>query len=325
MEQTSVKKQSKSCRGAIRCALHDRRKWLAGRDKSCPYMILIVLFLLFVLSGCKHQDKIVIGSKNFSEQVILGELLSQYVEKKLHLTVDRRLNLGGTFICHKALLAGDMDLYVEYSGTAYTAILKKEPKNDPKQVFAETKDAYQKQFDCEWTSPLGFNNTFAMIIRGEDARRLGIHTISESAKYSPQWKAGFGYEFMERKDGFPGLSSTYNLQFAETPKVMDLTLTYKAVAEKKVDFIAGNSTDGLIPKLDLFVLEDDKHYFPPYEAAPVVRKATLQKFPGLQKALEDLGGTIPEQTMRQMNYSVDVEHRDVKEVVAEFLKQHFKL
>jgi glycine betaine/choline ABC-type transport system substrate-binding protein len=287
--------------------------------------ITIVVLLIAFLFGCQKQQKLVIGSKNFSEQVILGELLSQYVEKKLHIPVDRRLNLGGTFICHKAMLAGEMDLYVEYSGTAYTAILKREPKNDPKQVFAETKAAYEKEFDSEWTSPLGFNNTFAIIIRGEDARRLGIHTISESSKYSPQWRAGFGYEFMERKDGFPGLSETYNLHFAESPKVMDLTLTYKAVSEKKVDFIAGNSTDGLIPKLDLFVLEDDKHYFPPYEAAPVVRKEALEKFPGLEKALNDLGGKIPEQAMRQMNYSVDVEHRDAKDVVAEFLKQHFKL
>jgi len=326
MEQTDLSVCCNFRRGAIHRALFAFSNHGEGRDKSRPYKRLIVFIVLITfLLGCQSKQKLVIGSKNFSEQVILGELLSQYVEKTLHLTVDRRLNLGGTFICHKALLAGEMDLYVEYSGTAYTAILKREPKNDPKQVFAETKQEYEKQFNCEWTAPLGFNNTFAMIIRGEDARRLGIHTISESAKYSPQWKAGFGYEFMERKDGFPGLSATYNLHFSETPKIMDLTLTYKAVAEKKVDFIAGNSTDGLIPKLDLFVLEDDKHYFPPYEAAPVVRKAALDKFPGLQKALEDLGGAIPEQAMRQMNYSVDVEHRDVKDVVAEFLKQHFKL
>lgn len=284
----------------------------------------VIVMLLFLLC-CNQQQKIVVGSKNFSEQVLLGELVSQYIEKKLNVPVDRKLNLGGTFICHKALLSGEMDLYVEYTGTAYTAILKREPKSDPRQVFIETKDAYEKEFQAEWTAPLGFNNTFAMIIRGEDARRLGIHTISEAAKYTPQWRAGFGYEFMERKDGFPGLSAVYNLHFAESPKVMDLTLTYKAVAEKKVDFIAGNSTDGLISKLDLFVLEDDKHYFPPYEAAPVVRKATLQKFPGLKQALEELGGKISEQQMRQMNYAVDGEHRDVKQVAAEFLKQNFKL
>jgi len=284
------------------------------------YLSLILALLLLC---CSQQEKLVVASKNFSEQVILGELLSQYIEQKLKIPVERKLNLGGTFICHKALEAGQIDAYVEYTGTAYTAILKREPKNDPAAVLAETRDAYRKEFDAEWTAPLGFNNTFAMIIRGEDARRLGIKTLSEAAKYTPQWKAGFGYEFMERKDGYPGLSATYGLKFADSPKIMDLTLTYKAVAEKQVDFIAGNSTDGLIAKLDLFVLEDDKHYFPPYQAAPVVRIETLQKFPGLEEALNQLGGKITEQEMRQLNYAVDVEHRDVKQVVADFLKRSF--
>jgi osmoprotectant transport system substrate-binding protein len=282
------------------------------------YLSLIVVVLLVC---CSQEKKLVIASKNFSEQVILGELLSQYIEQKMKLPVERKLNLGGSFICHKALEAGQIDAYVEYTGTAYTAILKRAPKNDPAAVLAETREAYRKDFDAEWTAPLGFNNTFAMIIRGEDARRLGIRTLSESAKYTPQWKAAFGYEFMERKDGFPGLSQTYGLKFAEQPKIMDLTLTYKAVAEKQVDFIAGNSTDGLIPKLDLFVLEDDKRYFPPYQAAPVVRRETLKKFRGLEETLNQLGGKITEEEMRQMNYAVDVEHRDVKQVVAEFLKR----
>ena len=285
-------------------------------------MKYLSLILVVLLLCCSQQNKLVVASKNFSEQVILGELLSQYIEQKMKIPVERKLNLGGTFICHKALEAGQIDAYVEYTGTAYTAILKREPKNDPAPVLAETREAYRKEFDAEWTAPLGFNNTFAMIIRGEDARRLGIKTLSESAKYTPQWKAGFGYEFMERKDGFPGLSATYGLKFAEQPKIMDLTLTYKAVAEKQVDFIAGNSTDGLIPKLDLFVLEDEKHYFPPYEAAPVVRRETLKKFRGLEETLNQLGGKITEEEMRQMNYAVDVEHRDVKLVVSDFLKRN---
>jgi osmoprotectant transport system substrate-binding protein len=273
------------------------------------------------LFSCGEREKIVVGSKNFSEQVILGEIVAQHIENKLKLTVDRKLNLGGTFICHKALEAGQIDLYVEYTGTAYTAILKQNPKTDPTAVYRETKEAYRKDYDAEWTPPLGFNNTYAMIIRGEDARTHGIRTISDSAQYTPQWTAGFGYEFMERKDGFPGLSSTYRLKFQAQPKIMDLTLMYKALAEKQVDFIAGDSTSGLIAKLDLFVLEDDKQYFPPYEAAPVVRRAALEKFRGLEDALNDLGGKITEREMRQMNYAVDVEHRDVKQVASEFLKQ----
>jgi osmoprotectant transport system substrate-binding protein len=293
---------------------------MGGKFGIAGFLILVVL-----VSACRPKDQITVGSKNFTEQVILGELLSQYIEKKMHIPVNRKLNLGGTFICHKALINGEIDLYVEYSGTAYTAILKKEPKQDAHQVFEEAKNAYHEKFHLDWTAPLGFNNTWAMIIRSEDARRLGIRTLSEAAKYAPQWKAGFGYEFMERKDGFPGLASVYGLHFAESPRVMDLTLTYKAVAEKKVDFVAGDVTNGLIQKLDLTVLQDDKHYFPPYEAAPVVREATLQKYPGLEKALNDLENTIPEEKMREMNYSVDAEHRDAAEVVAAFLKKRFDL
>jgi len=278
------------------------------------------LLLLLLCVSCSDKHGIVIGSKNFSEQVILGELFAQYIEEATGVPVERKLNLGGTFVCHKAMTAGELDLYVEYTGTALTAILKRPPRSDPEAVYQEVKQAYHDQFHLEWTEPLGFNNTFAIIIRGDEARRLGIKTISQAAQYTPQWKAGFGYEFMERKDGFPGLAQTYGLKFADPPKVMDLTLTYRAAAEKHVDFIAGNSTDGIISKLDLVVLEDDKHYFPPYEAAPVVREETLQKTPGLREALKKLGGKISEDQMRTLNYQVDVEHKDVKQVVRDFLK-----
>lgn len=283
---------------------------------------ICVLFLVLLLVSCTQQASIVVGSKNFSEQVILGELLAQHIERTTGITVKRKLNLGGTFICHKAIVAGDIDLYVEYTGTALTAILKQEPKNDPKVVFDLVKQAYADQLKLEWTKPLGFNNTFAIIIRGEEARRLGLQTISQAAPHTPQWKAGFGYEFMERKDGFPGLASTYGLNFAEPPRVMDLTLTYRAVAGKQVDLIAGNSTDGLISKLDLFVLHDDKQYFPPYEAAPVTRMETLRKFPRLKEVLNQLGSSISEEEMRRMNYLVDGEGKDVKRVVSDFLSRN---
>jgi osmoprotectant transport system substrate-binding protein len=283
-----------------------------------------VLLILLIVSSicCSGSDKIVVASKNFSEQVILGELIAQQIERRAHLPVERKLNLGGTFICHNAIVAGQIDAYVEYTGTALTAILKRNPMNDPSAVYKEVQQAYRKQYALEWTPPLGFNNTFAMIIRADDAKRLGIRTLSEAAKFTPQWKAGFGYEFMERKDGFPGLAAAYGLKFPDPPKVMDLTLTYKAVAEHKVDFIAGNSTDGLISKLNLFVLEDDKHYFPPYQAAPVIRMETLKKYPRVAEALQELSGKISEEQMRAMNYEVDGEHKDVKQVVARFLESH---
>lgn len=278
-----------------------------------------LLALLVVLQCSPRSGRIVIGSKNFSEQIILGEILAEQIEQTMRVPVERKLNLGGTFICHKAMLSGDIDVYVEYTGTAYTAILKRDPKSDPHAVYVEVKSVYRDQYNLDVLAPLGFNNTFAIIIRGDDARRLHLSTISQAAQYAPGWKAGFGYEFMERKDGFPGLASAYGLKFAEAPHVMDLTLSYRAVAEKQVDLIAGNSTDGLIQKLDLFVLQDDRSYFPPYEAVPIVRGETLQRYPQLRDTILSLGGKISADEMRRMNLEVDGDHKDVRQVAAAFL------
>jgi osmoprotectant transport system substrate-binding protein len=282
---------------------------------------LIASVCSLAIAGCTaNNQRIVIGSKNFTEQVILGELLAQEIEAKTNLKVDRRLNLGGTFVCHKGMLAGELDIYPEYTGTAYTAILKKTAISDPKAVYQQVKQTYAQQFKLDWTEPLGFNNTFAIVIRGDDARKNNLKTLTQAAKYTPQWQAGFGYEFLERADGFPGLAKTYNLKFAEQPKVMDLGLLYRALTDKQVDLVAGNSTDGLIDSLGLVVLQDDKRYFPPYEAAPVVRQETLQKHPELRQVLQGLGGKISETEMRRLNYEVDGNHRDVKQVVEEFRK-----
>lgn len=281
----------------------------------------ILLMLLLICFACsKQQEQIVVGSKNFSEQLILGEILAQMIENTLHLPVERKLNLGGSFICHKALIDGDIDMYPEYTGTAFTGILKRDPISDAKEVYRQVKETYHQKFNLEWTEPFGFNNTFAIIIRGQVGRELGLKSISEAAKYTPKWKAGFGYEFMERKDGFPGLAKVYGLKFAAPPLVMDLSLTYRAVAEKQVDLISGNSTDGLIEKLDLFVLEDDKHFFPPYQAAPVVRARIFQDHPELRDAFRQFENTISDEEMRKMNYQVDGERKTAKEVAAQYLK-----
>ncbi len=278
--------------------------------------------LIVAIAACntRPQNQIVIGSKNFTEQLILGELLAQHIEANTNIKVDRRLNLGGTFVCHQAITAGEIDAYVEYTGTAFTAILKKPPISNSQQVYQQVKQAYAQQFQLEVTEPLGFNNTFAIIIRGEDARKENIKTISQAAKKTPEWKAGFGYEFIERKDGFPGLARTYGLRFAEPPRVMDLGLMYRALKEKQVDFVAGNSTEGLIDRLDLTVLQDDKQYFPPYDAVPIVRQQTLEKYPQLRQAMQQIGGTITEKDMRNLNYQVDGEGKDVKQVAQQFLK-----
>ena len=276
-----------------------------------------LLFLLTLATGCRGSDEVVIGSKNFTEQIILGEILAQQIERKTGLEVDRRFNLGGTFICDTALRSGQIDAYVEYTGTAFTAILKQEPVSDPQRVYLYVKEDYQNQ-DLEWLEPLGFNNTFATMIRGDEARKLGVKSLSEVAPFTPGWVAGFGYEFMEREDGFKGLTRTYGLSFVDT-KVMELGLMYRALAAGSVDLIAGNSTDGLVAALDLFILEDDLQYFPPYYAAPVVRSETLRQHPELLPALLALKQVISEEQMRIMNYQVDGEGKLVKQVVAGFL------
>jgi osmoprotectant transport system substrate-binding protein len=282
-----------------------------------------VLYLaagLLLLSACRPpHDRIVIGSKNFTEQAVLGELLAQYLEHR-GFPVERRFYLAGTYVCQQAILAGRIDIYVEYTGTALTAILKEPPSSDSNEAYQKVKREYARRFSLVIAEPLGFNNSFAIVVRGDDARRLHLRTISDAARYAPQWRAGFGYEFMERKDGFPGLARTYALHFAEPPRIMDLGLLYRALTSKQVDLIAGSATDGLIPALDLVVLEDDKHYFPPYDAVPVVRQETLQRYPGLGAALAALAGRISESDMRQMNYAVNAQHRDAAVVVAEFLR-----
>jgi len=285
-------------------------------------LALACIFAWLVAScGPPRANRIVIGSKNFSEQLILGEIFAQHIETKTHLPVERRFYLAGTYICHQAILAGRIDIYPEYTGTALTAILKEKPGRTSQDVYQRVRAEYQSRFGMEVGSPLGFNDTFAIEIRGEDARRLHLQTISQAAAYTPKWRPGFGYEFMERPDGYKGLVATYNLRFAAPPRIMDLGLLTRALKEKQVDIIAGNTTDGLIPAFDLFVLEDERQYFPPYEAVPIIRRDAITRHPEVAAALADVAGKISDDEMRQLNYAVDGQHRDVKEVVGEFLRR----
>jgi osmoprotectant transport system substrate-binding protein len=279
------------------------------------------VLLVFLATSCgpSRENRIVVGSKNFTEQLILGELIAQQIENKTHLPVERRFYLAGTYICQQSILGGRIDIYPEYTGTALTAILKQNPQGNREDVYNRVKDEYARRFNLTVGPSLGFNDTFAMEIRGEDARRLGLKTISQAAAYTPQWRAGFGYEFMERPDGFKGLAATYGLRFAAPPRIMDLGLLARALKEKQIDLAAGNTTDGLIPALDLFVLEDDRHYFPPYEAVPIVRNESTDRHPEVASALQELAGRISDEEMQRLNYSVDGQHQDVKDVVREFL------
>ena len=272
------------------------------------------------LAGCSppRPNHPVIGAKNFTEQVILGELLAQEIEAKAHLPVERRFYLEGSYICNQALVAGRIDAYVEYTGTALTAILKQPLDRDPARVLATVQRLYGQKDLVTVEPPLGFQNTFAMVIRGDDARRLHLTTLSQAAKVTPQWHLGVGYEFEQRPDGLPGLEKAYGLKFAGPPRTMDLGLLYRALNDYQVDMIAANSTDGQIPEFGLTMLEDDRHYFPPYQAVPLVRDAALRRWPGIGAATAALAGKVNAEAMRAMNEAVDAQHRDPAEVVRAF-------
>jgi osmoprotectant transport system substrate-binding protein len=273
-----------------------------------------------LLGGCSppRPDHPVIGAKNFTEQVVLGELLAQEIEAHSSAEVERRFYLAGSYICHQALVSGRIDAYVEYTGTALTAILKQPVERDPEKALEDVRNLYQSRYQITVGPPLGFEDTFAMVVRGDDARRLHLTTLSQAARYTPQWRLGVGYEFEQRPDGLPGLRAAYGLKFAGPPRTMDLGLLYRALEARQVDMIAANSTDGPIEALGLTVLADDKHYFPAYQAVPLVRDDALAEWPGIQDALDALAGKISAEDMRAMNEAVDGEHLDAAEVVREF-------
>jgi|SRR5277367_1882791 len=283
--------------------------------------LLYFLNLVYLTTACRKpsQPHLTIGSKFFTEQVILAELLAQHIEASTHIPVDRKTNLGGTLLVHKALLSGDLDLYVEYTGTALTAVLNESPGTDNSAtIYNRVKQQYSQRFNLDLTEPLGFENTFAMVVRGTDAQTLHLRTMSDLVAVAPKWHVGVGYEFLERPDGFPGWSQRYNLHFAASPNVMDLGLVYRALIDHQVDIVAGNSTDGLIDSFHLVALEDNLHYFPPYDAVPIVRHDAFEKFPQLRAALADLHNKISAEEMRYLNSQVDADQRDVAAVVRAF-------
>lgn len=262
---------------------------------------------VLLLAGCGRGGRIVVASKDFTEQMILGEIVAQHIERRLGLPVDRKLNLGGTLLAHKAMVAGQIDVYPEYTGTALMEILKLPASRDAAAVERTVRAEYRSRWNLDWLPPLGFNNTFAMVIEN------GYETLTEAAQRRAGWKLGVGYEFLNRPDGLPGLLETYHLPLDGTPRSMNLGLLYQALKQKQVDMVAGNSTDGLISALGLKALRDDKSYFPPYEAALVVRD------PRLVETLKELSGKFSTESMRKMNYQVDGERRSVRDVAKDFL------
>jgi osmoprotectant transport system substrate-binding protein len=287
----------------------DRRAFVAGS-------------IALLAAGCRssHSD-IAVGSKNFTEQLILGEMFAQILQQSCQAGVDRRFYLAGTYICQQAILAGRIDVYPEYTGTALAAVLKQNASGNAARDFEEVRREYLQKFDLDVMPPLGFNNSFAMVMRGEDAQHLGLTKLSQLAPEAPRMRLGVGYEFLERRDGYQGLVRTYNLRFAEAPRVMDLGLLYRALQSRSVDIVAGSNTDGLIAALGLVVLDDDRHYFPPYDAVAIVRPDLFQRFPEARNALDWLTGRITADEMRKLNYAVDGDKQDAAVVVRKLLQQ----
>jgi osmoprotectant transport system substrate-binding protein len=281
---------------------------------------LLLTLTLLALTACAppRSSHIVIGAKDFTEQVILGELLAQEIEASGGGPVERRFWLAGSYLCQQALVSNRIDAYVEYTGTALTAILKQPLDRNAAQIDATISHLYAQRYNVRVFPSLGFNDTFAMVIRGADARQLHLKTISDILPYAPKWRLGVGYEFVERPDGLRGLSTAYNLHFNGEPRTMELGLLYRSLAARQVDIVAGNSTDGAIRALDFVALDDDRHYFPPYDAVPLVREDSLRRWPQIAVALQRLAGKITADEMRAMNLAVDGQHRDPADVVREF-------
>jgi osmoprotectant transport system substrate-binding protein len=285
---------------------------------------VVASLLLLAIAACAppRPDYPIIGAKNFTEQVVLGELLAQQIEALTGMKVERRFYLAGSYICNQALIAGRIDSYVEYTGTALTAILKQPVNKNPQQVLETVRGLYQQRYQVVVAEPLGFENTFAMVIRGQDAQRFHVSTLTQAAQYTPRWKLGVGYEFEQRPDGLPGLQKEYGLKFDGSPRLMDLGLLYRALNGSQVDMIAGNSTDGPIKAFHLTVLQDDKHYFPPYQAVPLVRQEALERWPKLRVVFARLAGKVTAEDVQTMNEAVDGQHRDPAQVVREFRQAH---
>jgi osmoprotectant transport system permease protein len=309
--------------GGLTLAERAVRATLGGGARRRPWVsrlavVAVLAAAVWVVAASLRSESLIrVGSKNFTEQILLGEMLAQTLESR-GVRVERRLNLGGTFICDRAIRSGDIDVYVEYTGTAHTAIFRQPPDTDSRRVLEAVRRRYA---DAGLTvlDPLGFENTFAILVRGADAERLRLKTIEDAAAHTSGWQAGFGYEFLQREDGYPGLAKTYGLTFEAPPRAMDLSLIYRALADRQVDLVAGDATSGLVDAYGLVMLEDNRRYFPPYDAVALVRSATLLAHPAVRDALAALSGTVSVSDMREMNRAVDSQRRDPVDVVRAFL------
>jgi osmoprotectant transport system permease protein len=311
----------------------DERAWVRRLRRPIALMMPLLLILTGLLSYFTRPSMgllpvessnietrtVRIGTKNFTEQLILGEIMAQLIEAKTALAVERRFNLGGTMICHGAIVNGEIDLYPEYTGTALTAILKHPSISDPEEVFGIVREAYRERFEARWLKPFGFNNTYAITVREADAKRYGWVRISDLENDTPRLRAGFTAEFAERPDGYPGLRKAYGLRFGEI-RDLDPSLMYEAISKGEVDVICAFATDGRIAAYNLKPLEDDLQFFPPYSAATVIREETLEAHPELKNVLSLLEGLLDNPAMQGLNFEVDGKKKRIAEVAEGFLR-----
>lgn len=283
--------------------------------------IALVFLLSIALTGCSGGDKIVIGSKDFSENILLGEIFSQLIEAKTDIKVERKLNLGGTFVCFEAIKNGDIDIYPEYTGTGLTAQLKMDVISDQDEAYRVVAEEFNKQFDIKWLSPLGFNNTYTLAVTDKVYQQYGVKTFSDLAKISNNLVFGAEHEFFDRQDGYDGLVEKYSMKFKGEPKKMNVSLKYQAIGNGDMDVTDAFATDGAIKQYNLKVLTDDMGFFPPYYAAPIIKNSTLEKYPELEDVLNTLANVIDDEAMTDLNYKVDVEGKDVAKVAKEFLNE----
>lgn len=290
------------------------------RQKWIGLVLALTLGLAVLLTGCGEKKTVTVGSKDFGENIVLGEMLAQLIEAKTDITVKRKLNMGGTFVCFEAIQNGDIDIYPEYTGTGLTAQLKMDAISDPEEAYAVVADEFHKQFGVKWLEPFGFNNTYTLAVTDAVYQEYGVETFSDLARVSESLVFGAEHEFFDRQDGYDGLVKTYGLKFKGEPLKMNVSLKYQAIGSGDMDVTNAFSTDGPIRQYSLHVLTDDKGFFPPYYAAPIIREDTLEKYPELEDILNSMAGGIDDATMTELNYKIDVEGQDIAAVAKEFLK-----
>lgn len=289
--------------------------------KAIALATVLLLLPSVVLTGCSSSNTVTVGSKDFSENIVLGEIFAQLIEAKTDLKVIRKLNMGGTFVNFEAIKNGQIDLYPEYTGTALTAQLKMDVITDADETYRIVSEEFDKQFNIKWLKPLGFNNTYTLAVTNEIFETYRIETFSDLAAISENLVFGAEHEFFDRQDGFDGLVKTYGMKFKGEPKKMNVSLKYQAMGSGDIDVTDAFATDGQIKQYNLKVLKDDKNFFPPYYAAPIIRKEVLEKYPELEQILNSLEGLIDDETMMEMNYKIDVDNQDIKKVAEDFLRE----